>query len=465
MSKPAIALPNASIIGVLTLAFYLFLPLEGILRKWVLPDIEKVFGFVRDPILIAIYVAYALRPRRTVPIWAAMYFIFAGLFVGYVFLFAIFNDTPPIVTALGIRSYVLYIPLAFILGQELSNVDLRRMIILSLSISIPIALLVFVQFASPVESPVNKGTSDDIEGRFVVVAGIVRPYGPFTFAQAQAHFGALMLAITFIAWEKRRQYAIPTVLLAAGALSTLTMGALSGARTFFGLAAIVCVSYILVGLTAPQARQGIARLASFAVMLSAFFVVFLVVFPTAFSSMLERQAEAEYIEGSTTARALGGFDISEQLDRAPLFGCGAGAGSNAATVITGQQGFVYGETEWGRVVNELGSLIGPLAILFRLGATLWLGWRCVEINRRTGDGAALTLFGFSGYMLLYAQTTGQNQNLSFCWFAAGLTLALCRLAQAPAAHARAGLAGVAARLGAPGASRRPELGPADAPAA
>ena len=276
--------------------------------------------------------------------------------------------------------------------------------------------------------PINKDTSDDIESRFVVVAGIVRPYGPFTFTQAQAHFTALMVAITLIAWEKRRQYAIPTVLVCVGALSTLVMGALSGARTFFGLAALICAAYLLAGLTAPRVRRGVARLANFASILTAFLLVFVVLLPTSFSAMMERQEEAEYVEGSTIARALKGLDISEQLDSAPLFGYGAGSGSNAVTVITGSESFIYGETEWGRMVNELGPLVGPLAILFRVGVTLWLGWRCVKINRRAGDGTALILFGFSGYMLLYAQTTGQNQNLSFCWLATGMTLALCRLA-------------------------------------
>ena len=105
-------------IGRLALAFYLCLPLEGILRKWVFVDAEQAFGFIRDPILIAIYFVYVFRWRRALPMWAAMYFLFAGLFVAYVLIFAIFNATPPIVVALGIRSYVLYIPLAFILGQE-----------------------------------------------------------------------------------------------------------------------------------------------------------------------------------------------------------------------------------------------------------------------------------------------------------------------------------------------------------
>jgi hypothetical protein len=422
---------GASTIGVLALVFYLFLPLEGILRKWVFADAEQIFGFVRDPVLIAIYVAYAFRARRPLPMWATMYFIFASLFVAYVLIFAIVNNTPPVVMAFGIRSYVLYIPLAFILGRELSQSDIRRIVVVSLYLSVPIALLVFLQFTSPVESPINKGTSDDIQGRFVVIAGIVRPYGPFTFAQGQAHFAALMLAITLIAWEKRRQYAIPIALLAAGAFSTLAMGALSGARTFFGLAALVCVAYVVAGLSSPRAGLRVARLASFATTLLAFLIVFVVVFPTSFAAMSERQEEAEYIEGSTTARALRAFDISQQLDSAPLFGYGAGSGSNAATLVTGLQGFIYGETEWGRMVNELGPLIGCLAILFRVGVTLWMGWRCIQVNRRTGDGAALILFGFSGYLLLYAQTTGQNQNLSFCWFAAGVTLGLCRLAQSP----------------------------------
>jgi hypothetical protein len=422
---------KCSLVGILTIVFYLFLPLEGILRKWVFGDLQQVFGFIRDPILIAIYGIYFLQRRRKLPAWTNIFILFAVPFIAYIFINGIFNDTPILVMALGVRSYVMYIPLAFILAEMLTISDIRKFIIVSLYISIPIAFLVFLQFSSPVESAINKGTSDDLEGRFVVAADIIRPYGPFTFSQAQNHFAALMVAITLIALEKRHQFQISSRLLLSAGFSSLTMGALSGGRTFFGLAMLVCAAYLVAGFTAQRARHGLSRMLKFGSMVTAFLLIFIFLFPTSFAAMSERQVEAEYAEGSTVLRALRAFDISEELNSAPVFGYGAGTGSNAALVVTQQGDFVLGEIEWGRMINELGPIIGILIIFLRVLTTALLGLHCLRVNRLTGDGSALILFGFSGYMLLYAQTTGQNQNLSFCWLTVGLTLSLCRLARAP----------------------------------
>jgi hypothetical protein len=418
-----------SVEGWLAIAFFLLLPLEGVLRKWVVGDAEQIFGFIRDPIVFAIYCLAAVRAGIRVPTWAAVFLLVAGLFVAYDMMFALWNDMPLYVTMLGVRAYVFYIPMAFILGERLTATDLRWLTVIALGIAIPIAALVFLQFVSPVESPINKDVSEELTGRFVVVAGIVRPYGPFTFTQAQAHFTALTVAIVMIAWESRVRMRIPILLLAAAAAATLVMGAFSGARTFFGLAGLVCAAYLVAGLSSPAPDQSIARLTSMAAGLAAFAFVFVFMFPDSYAAMSQRQTEAEEIEGSTLDRALEGFDISKELAAAPAFGYGAGSGSNAVTVIAGLHGFVYGETEWGRMINELGPVVGLLAIAFRVWITLWLGWRCLRINRIAGDGAGLILFGFTGYMLLYAQTTGQNQNLSFCWLAAGMTIAFCRLAE------------------------------------
>jgi hypothetical protein len=419
-----------SLIGKLTILFYLFLPLEGVLRKWVFGDFEQIFGFIRDPILLGIFMAYALRTRGRLTPWVGLFFIFGSMFVAFVLLHGIAYGSSPLVMLLGLRSYILYIPLTFILAELLTTADLEKLVKVSLYISIPIALLVVVQFFSPVESALNKGTSDAITGRFTVIENVVRPYGPFTFVQAQNHFAALMCAIVLIAWEKRREYTISLNLLVISSFSTFTMGALSGGRTFFGLALLVCSAYVLAGLTARKSNVGLSRLTAIGVLMISFFIIFIFVFPSSFAAMLERQEVAQSQEGSTLSRALSAFDISEQMGSAPAFGYGAGSGSNAAIAIGGQQDFFLGETEWGRTINELGPYVGSLWILFRVAFTVWLFRRCIVANRLSGDGSALVAFGFSGYMLLYAQTTGQNQNLSFCWLTLGVTLALCRLALA-----------------------------------
>ncbi len=427
---------RSSGIGFLTIVFFLLLPVEGILRKWVFSDLQQVFGFVRDPVLLGIYIIYFINTRRKSSRWLAIFCFFVVPFIVFVLLQAIISGSSPVILILGIRSYVVYVPLAFIIGGALTEIDFRKFLVTSLYVTIPVALLVIVQFFSPVESSINKGTSDDIFGRFIVVTGIVRPYGPFTFAQAQNVFAALMLALLFIAWDKRKKYAIPLYLFGGAAFATMAMGALSGGRTYFGSAILISVAYVFAGLTVKKAKKGLLRLITFTFLLSVFVFVFVFVFPTSFAAMTERQDDAVYSEGSTVLRALRGFgDFVEPMNNAPLLGYGVGAGSNAALLLTGQTDFVLGETEWGRMVNELGPLVGLLAIFARITLTAWLGLKCLKVHLGTGDSSALIMFGFSGNLLLISTITGQNQLLSFCWLTVGLTLSLCRLARDDVASA------------------------------
>jgi len=420
-------------IGGFFVIFYLLLPAEGIIRKWMAGDAEKIFGFIRDPVLVMIYLLYFLRRRVKQRLWINVYIIFALVFSILALLQTTYYGLPLIAPVLGLRAYVLYVPLAFILGEVLQEADVRRFVVVSLYISIPIALLVVVQFFSPPSSPINKGTSDDVESIFVVIAGIVRPYGPFTFAQAQNTFAAMMVAVLIIAWEERQRYSIPPILLVLAGLAVMTMGALSGGRTFFGSALLVGGAYVLAGLSSGRWRSGIARLGSIVILGVTFLVVFVAVFPTSFEAMLERQAEAEAVEGSTVGRALGAFtEGAEALTTAPMFGYGMGAGNNGVQQFLGKQGLEFGETEGAHMINELGPIFGALALFVRVAMTLWIGWFCIRVNRATQDGAALIMFGFSGYLLFYAQVSLQNQLLSFCWMSVGLTLALCRLARGSA---------------------------------
>src|SRR5208283_3136684 len=71
---------SMTVIGVYFIVFYVLLPGEGILRKWVFSDFEKVFGFVRDPVLIAMYGVYFLKSGRRLGYWVIPYFWVAVFF-------------------------------------------------------------------------------------------------------------------------------------------------------------------------------------------------------------------------------------------------------------------------------------------------------------------------------------------------------------------------------------------------
>lgn len=418
--------------GTLLILFAALILLEGVLRKWVFPAIQQPLVFIREPALLLIY-AFYIRDYGIRRWWGLPYVIFAGGVILLALAQAIYWQFPVLVPFLGVRFYILYIPLAFIMAEVLTYRQMGRMLRFLLWVSIPVGVLVFLQFSLPVAHPINKGTSDEIEGRFVVVADIVRPYGPFTFSAAQAHFAALMLALLAICIEARRDYRFPVWLLAGAGFAILTMGALSGGRTFFGFAILVVAAYLLAGLTTSRIMAGIKRLFLVGLLVTAFLVTFIVIFPQSYAAMMERQETAVSHEGSTLARVIRGFaDVAEPLTEAPLFGYGLGSGTNAARLVRGaDNGFILGETEWIRMVNELGPMIGYPVLVLRVLLVLWLGKIAFVANRHTADGSAMILFGFSGYLLLAGQVTLQNQLLAICWFSVGLLMAFARLARTP----------------------------------
>lgn len=414
-------------IGTLIIWFAAFILLEGVLRKWVLTPIEQPLLFVREPILLLIYYYYA-KDYGVNKKWFLPYIIFCLFIVSLSLMQAIYWGYPPLIPLLGIRFYIAYIPLAFIMGDVLTEYQLSRLVKFLLWSSIPIGILVFLQFLSPLESVINKGLTDDVEGRFTVVNNIVRPYGPFTFVTPQSLWSTLMLSLIIICWEKIKIYKISLMLIIFSTIATLIMGALSGSRTYFISALLVMFFYVLAGLTSSNIAKGVKRLVYVIGFLISFLVVFIIAFPSAYESMSQRQEEAVSIEGSTSSRVLSIFtDVVKPFNDVPAFGYGIGAGSNAGNAVRGTEGLSLGETEWLRMINEIGGAFGYPVVLLRIIFVIFLAWIAFVANRKTGDGSALIFFGFLSTVLLMGQMTMQNQILAIGWFSVGLALAFSKV--------------------------------------
>lgn len=372
------------------------------------------------------YTLHLLRGRNERALWAPAWCVAVLLLLALSLAQSFTNSLPLIVYAIGIRNYALYIPLMFIMGESLSNDGVKKVIRATLWISIPIGLLVFVQFFSPVSSPINKGLDDIIQGRFLVAAGVVRPYGPFTFTQAQTYFSLMCVAALFAAFERRAREPISLTLLLASSAATAVMGALSGSRTFFVSTAALGVFYALPGLISQKPGKGAMRLAAVSLAGIIFLAMLITVFPKAYSTILERQSNASRVEGSIFDRSATLFTtVGPAIDLAPPLGYGIGAGSNLATGARGITGaWTLGEYDWPRMINELGPVIGLLVIGIRVAITGWVVLRCLSASMVSGDAAAMPMCGLATILLVSGQIVGQNQALSFCWFTAGLALAL-----------------------------------------
>jgi len=85
-------------------------------------------------------------------------------------------------------------------------------------------------------------------------------------------------------------------------------------------------------------------------------------------------------------RSLRAFtNTSYFVGQAPLFGNGIGTGSNVGSrLLSGSVGFALAEEEWGKVLLELGPLLGLGFIGFRIWLSVHLGlesWRALRYDR------------------------------------------------------------------------------------
>lgn len=454
------------------LLVYLLAIVEGSLRKYVAPELSQYIFFVRDPFVVYAYVLatrHALWPRHSVLFNVSLAMSVAGLL-----LFAAQSATggfSEIRAQLGIygwRNYFFYVPLAFLVGAQFNADDLARFARATLLLSIPIAVLVVVQFGSPMNAPVNVGIAAEEELQFKsfgLDAERIRPSGPFTSTAGQQQFVvtacAFVLAGLLLPAARRR---IGWPLLAAATLSVLTCIALGGSRgttlqcaMTAGFAGVLA----LVGRGAALKARALALPGGLAL---AAVLMYPVVFPEGFAAFTTRWTSAAAVEtgfqGGVLGRALYGFvDFIRLADIVPPLGFGLGYGGNASTtlgaVVDGVKPGTLAETDFARHMVDLGLPLGLCYIAFRLAVAVWLTRSVLQASRRRPDPLPMMLFSYAVYALLLGQLTGHGTINVYGWLFIGLCIAASR--NALAARPSAGPAPLRGRLVAPAAPRAPFL--------
>jgi hypothetical protein len=414
----------------LVFAFFLLLPIEGIARKWLLPGLQAPLLLVRDPVAIALLGGYLLYQSPRLARWVALWALAVTITLIVCLFQVVFQGVSVAVILLGLRNYLLFIPVAFVIRDTFRREDMVRFVTMCCWISVPIALLVIVQFFSPAGAWINRGIDADA-AVFTVAGGIVRPYGPFTFAIAQVSYTLLVLALLIAGWDRARAWNISQRTLAMGLSAVFVMGALSGARGFFVGAGLIVIAYIGGGLVARNIGRGLLRAGAGILGILAFLTVLIVIFPTSFEAISQRQQTAVASEGSTIDRALSLINPIPRTGPTPtLLGEGLGVGSNAGGfAAAGTRGFALSETEAPRVIQEAGILLGVGFLLYRVTLIISIAIGALRSARVQDSGAGFAMLGFAAPLLLTSQISGQSQLVSIAWFFSGITLSIITLSQ------------------------------------
>lgn len=407
-------------------AYFLLIIFEGALRKWFLPSLATPLLIIRDPIAIwLIYISY----RRGLV--ASNIYLNGILLIGLVSIYtAIFIGHGNFFVALyGARILLFHFPLIFVIGKVFSRKDIIKVGKVTLYIAIPMVILITLQFYSPQSAWVNRGLGGDMAGGgFSGTGDFFRPPATFSFTNGTSLFFGWLAPFVFFFWLNSRE--INRLVLIGASIAMLAAIPFSISRTLLFEVVLSLIFTVIATIRKPEYVSKmilamIIGLVSIAVLsqTNSFNIA-----TSAFTDRFDTANEVEggLVKGVLGDRFLGGLlsalnGSSEQ----PFFGYGIGMGTNVGSMLlTGGQTFLIAEGEWGRLIGELGFLMGFAVILLRMGLVFKLTAACYQ-KMVIGNLLPWLLLSF-GFINLAQGGWSQPTSLGFSIMASGVILASLR---------------------------------------
>lgn len=403
------------------LYFYLLI-FEGALRKWVLPDLAEPLLILRDPIAI-----WLLFKAIQTNLWRPNMYVIVlwGITILAFILALIFGHGNIAVAVYGFRITIIHFPLIFLIGSILGQADVLKMGRVMLWLAIGMTILVAIQFYSPQSAWINRGIGGDLEGSgFSGAAGFFRVPGTFSFTNGLSKFYGLAAAFIFYFWISKNKE-VSSWLLAGSTLALLAAIPLSISRTvLFEVALTLLFMIIITGRNIKVVTRIIG------VSVGGFFLLILLnsfdFFQVAKFAFMERFSSANASEGGLEGvfidRFLGGMYGALNNENFSFWGAGLGIGTNVgAKLMTGSTVYLISEGEWGRLIGEMGFILGFLVILIR-GSIVFVFLGKAWDSIKHGNILPWMLMSFGLINILQGQWA-QPTSLGFGVLIGGLVLA------------------------------------------
>lgn len=401
--------------------YFILLIIEGALRRWILPEFSDIVLIIRDP--VALYIIYLG--------WRSNLLVLNGYLIGFVsisffsFFTAVLVGHGNIWVALfGLRITLLHIPLVFIIAEIFEWTDVLKIGRWIIYLTIPMAILIIIQFYSPQQSFINRGVGGNIEGAgFSGAMGYYRPPGTFSFITGVSTFFGI--AACFIFYALYDNMNLPKWLIFLALSAVLISIPFSISRSLFFSISISFLFFITSIFNNTRLFYDIIKY-SIIIMLLLLVLYSLSILSTGIDVFSDRftsanESEGGLLNGVIGNRFLGGLiEAISTADEKPFFGLGLGLGTNAgAKLLTGVSGtFLISEGEWGRLIGEMGPLIGILFIFLRLIISINLS---LESFKKIKTGNILPWILLSFVFVSFAQGQwAQPNTLGFSVFFTGI---------------------------------------------
>jgi len=404
--------------------YFLLIIFEGALRRWILPEFSDILLIIRDP--VALYIIY-LALRSNLLVFNGYLIAFVSISLICFFTAVLLGHGNIWVALFGLRITLLHIPLVFIIAEIFEWNDVLKIGRWIIYLTIPMTILIIIQFYSPQQSFINRGVGGNIEGAgFGGAMGYFRPPGTFSFITGVSTFFGIAACFIFYALYDNMNLPKWFILMAVSAV--LISIPFSISRSLFFSISISFLFFITSIFINRSLFYDIIKY-SIIVIILLFLLSSVSFLSTVVEVFLDRFTTANESEGGLVNGVIGNrflvglIEAISTADQKPFFGLGLGMGTNAgAKLLTGSADiFLISEGEWGRVVGEMGPLIGILFIFLRLIFSINLSTQAFK-NIKTGNILPWILLSFVFFSFSQGQWAQPNA-LGFSVFFTGILLA------------------------------------------
>lgn len=406
--------------------YFFLLLFEGSLRKWVVPGLSTPLLIIRDPVaLYGIFLAFKYKLFKSNVHLSVLSFLTLVAFMATLAL----GHGNLMVALFGARIILIHFTFIFVIAEIFTKEDVIKMGKMMLLISLPMIILIGLQFYSPQSAWVNRGIGGSMEGGgFSGAQGYFRPPGTFSFTVGNVQFWSLLACFIFYFWFNPDK--INKLLLIASTFALVASIPLSISR---GLLFQIILSFMFTMIAVSGKPKYVSKL----LMILVFGAMIILIlkdtsfFMTATGAFTERFETANEAEGGLESmfldRFLGGLiSAFTDTDNMPFFGLGIGMGTNvgAQLLYGSSQKFLIAEGEWGKIVGELGPLIGVIVIFVRSHFTFKTLSDSLSAMRK-GEILPWMIMSYAFLILLQGQWS-QPTSAGFAVIMGGLILAALR---------------------------------------
>lgn len=335
------------------IVFFIYLFLEGVLRKWIIPSVPgSLLYSIKYMLLMLLFILYLFKrqnglPKISTPFDIALLaYIFIVIFSGVCITFFINGF---IVGGITMVQYLSPIILVYVIPQCIdSKKQLNNFLISGAAIAFMVFLLAVVQYASPPNAYINKYAMDMKNG-IAMVGDAVRVCSVFSYMTPLGDFCIVSLVFTTLllslSWDKTTKWIIMTLFSLALLVSFMT-----GSRSV-----VIMGCLVVIGLALYEwiIQRNIKLLLGIICIVFCAYIYYDNYGIAAIDNFLYRATSASHDVDSRINRT---FDISRMFDYAGAFGHGVGIANMSVQSFLIKHSSVSWEEEIGRVMIEFGFL-------------------------------------------------------------------------------------------------------------